>query len=46
MEIEGKDESGSFEDDHLVVFMLAAHIAGIGSEPAVLGLETNETLKN
>ena len=36
VEVEGEDDPGSFEDDRLVVLVLAGHVGGIGCQPPVL----------
>ena len=35
MEVECEDESGSLEDDRLVVLVLAGHVRRVGRQPAV-----------
>ena len=40
MKVKGKDESGPFKDDGLVILVMAGHVPGVAGQPTVLLLAT------
>ena len=45
VEVEGEDDSGPFEDDDLVVLVLARNVPRIGGQPTVLLFEAKQSVK-
>ena len=45
VEVEGEDDSGPFEDDDLVVLVLARNVPRIGGQPTVLFFEAKQSVK-